>query len=169
MDKHLLPAWISAVVGVIALLAGGGAVGAYSSDQIGKLEKAVQILEIPGENPKTEAGFEFRLDSYSFDDRKVIVELLVTSLETDKQLTINRRSRLIDEDGHVYTPSDIHFGGKTGPYNNVKLPADIPVRLSLSFNNISSKTEGFKYLEIATSKPTITFPSGDFADLMLDR
>lgn len=166
MDKHLLPAWISAFAGVIA---GAVAVGAYFNDRVDNLEKAVKILEIPGKNPKREAGFEFRLDSYSFHDRQVIVELLATSLETDKPLTINKQSRLIDDDGHVYTPAEIHFGGNSGSYNNVKLPADVPVRLSLKFENISSKTEGFKYLEIATSKPTITYTSGDFVDLLLER
>lgn len=168
-DRSLLPTWISAIAAVAGLIIGGGAIKVVDSNEISELNQIVSSLKTPGKNPKVEQEFEFRLDSYRHVDREVVIELLVTSLERNKQIYLYSKTRLIDNNGNVYNPFEILLGNKSTLGGNVydELPADVPIRVKIKFENISSKAEGFNLFEIYTNRFSVPFSNGDFIDLKL--
>ncbi len=93
----------------------------------------------------------------------------MTSEERNQVLNLTQDSRLIDNEGNVYEPSEVTFGSSSnkGPWFREELPADVPVRITMKFDNISSKAEGFNLLEVAANSFKVAFSNGDFIDLVL--
>lgn len=168
-NKTLVPTWISAIAAVIGLVFGGGLVKAIDHQKINELHGIVESLKKPGQNPKKEQGFEFRLDNFRFADRNVVIELLVTSEERSQMLNLRQSSRLIDNAGNIYEPVEVLFGNSTnkGLWFREELPADVPVRITMKFDNISSKAESFNLFEVAVNNFKVAFSNGDIIDLML--
>lgn len=161
-----VPTWIIAIVAVLTFLLGFFGKGFLDQKKFTDYEQQIEYLKIPGENPKVVNGFEYKLLDLSFAERNVTVDVLVTSQETSKKLSIKRATRIIDNFGNVYKPVEMLLGSDTDKYSvSETLPANVGVMAQFKFVNLSSEATGFKLFEINTSKGVIEFTNDDFLKL----
>ena len=105
-------------------------------------------------NIKEVKDFIFELESCQRSGKSVTCFLLVTSKKPNKKLNINGTSgsRVIDDLGNEYLASQIQFGNKRHTKSVSKvLPTDVPIKVSLNFEDISPQANGLAILEISTN------------------
>ncbi len=161
-----IPTWIIAIVAVLSLFIGVVGKGWIDNKKFDEYEQTIEYLKIPGENPRIMNNFEFKLLDLSFIERSVKIEVLVTSQETTKKLSVKKASRLIDNFGNVYKPVELKLGSDIDRYSvSETLPADVGIMAQFSFKNLSSKATGIKLFEINTNMGVVAFTNDDFIKL----
>lgn len=162
----VFPTWILAITGVVSLIIGIAGMWTYDQRIFQNYEKTITYLKTPGENPKLLNNIEFKLVDLAFIERSITIDILITSLETSKKITIRNETRLVDNFGNVYIPKMMKLGSKNDRWSvSDTLPADIRISAQFVFDNISSKATGIKLLEIHTKKGNVSFTDGDFIEL----
>jgi TolB-like protein len=99
-------------------------------------------------------SFNFKLISWQKKGEGIIFELIVTS-EQDSELRLvcgmysNQKTRFFDDFGNEYFSSKVHLGNKASSdsVDNI-LVAGVPMRVVVSFDNISPNAKNITLLEI---------------------
>jgi len=165
-NSLVFPTWIMALTGVASLIIGIIGTRTFDNKKFQNYEKTITYLKIPGQNPKLLNNIEFKLVDLSFIERSITVDILITSQETSKKISIKNETRLVDNFGNVYLPKKMKLGSKNDSWRvSDTLPADIGISAQFVFENISSKATGIKLLEIHTTNGNVSFTDGDFIEL----
>ncbi len=165
-NSLVFPTWIMALTGAVSLIIGIVGTRTFDNKKFQNYEKTITYLKIPGQNPKLLNNVVFKLVDLTFIERSITIDVLITSQETSKKITIKNKTRLVDNFGNVYLPKKMKLGSKNSQWDvYVTLPADIGISAQFVFENISSKATGIKLLEIQTQNGIVSFTDGDFIEL----
>ncbi len=139
-----------------------------------EISETVQPKEPPVVNDSIEKnGFSFNFQGCDLSSsRTLICKLMVTSLDTDKRLSLNARrnmpSRVFDEEGNEYWASYVVLTNKKDNYMvRGTLVAGIKAKASVIFENFPVKNDALALLEVnAHHNGSIKL---QFRDVKLDR
>jgi TolB-like protein len=134
---------------ITGLLGSGIRSTIYGERGITTLKEAKTIQEVNVQS------FNFKLINWQKKGEGIIFELLITS-EQDSRLALyqhagDRNTRFFDDFGNEYFASGIQLGNKALEYGGVgnTLVAGVPMRVFVSFDNISPQTKIITLLEIS--------------------
>lgn len=104
----------------------------------------------PKEYVENKNGFQFSFVGGSYQDRKLKLNITVVSKNQDRTLWFTHETRLIDDKGHVYNPTHSTLGTrqKSSGGMSYDCPADVPVAMTIEFENLSSDVVRFNLLEL---------------------
>lgn len=119
---------------------------------------------IPPQQQLEVKGFTFSLETCRRTGQRVTCTFFVTSNEQYKKLRIYATSRssydrafnigisrIVDDLGHEYKATHVEFGESSSEdYADKKLPAEVAIKASLKFENVSTQANFLTMLEIST-------------------
>jgi hypothetical protein len=107
-------------------------------------------------------GFRFSFSGSSFTDRKLKLNIIVVSQGQDRKLWIHHKTRLIADTGQVYNPSRTTLGTEEQTFGGMAYdcPANVPVTMTIEFDNINAGVRRFELLEVDHQEFKVKY-SGD--------